>query len=152
DFPELQGLGKAEQDVLLDAAMVLFLEHNVCCRETLGHRTFLIFPELINQKKPPIADEMTKEDDASYALIGKVENLYAALAVLLSYTSVFSRTDQWQDQVQYEVKPGEVCGFRKLAEREGELDLGLFYGKDVVKQTRDLFQSLFERFLSGRDV
>jgi small GTP-binding protein len=152
DFPELRGLSEAEQDVLLDAVTVLFLEHNICCRGTLGTRTFLIFPELINQRKPPIPDELPREDDVSYTLLGSVENLYAALAVLLSYTNVFTRADQWQDQVEYEVGPGEVCGIRKLAEREGEVDLVLYYGKNVLPATRNLFQGLVERFLSIRQV
>jgi Ras family/TIR domain/WD domain, G-beta repeat len=152
DFPELKGLGEAERKVLLDAATVLFLEHNICFREALGQRTFLIFPELINQKKPPIPDELTKEDDVSYTLLGAVENVYAALAVLLGYTTLFSRAAQWQDQVEYEMDPGEVCSIRKLPEREGELDLVLYYGKTVAFPTRLLFRGLVERFLSSREV
>jgi GTPase SAR1 family protein/Tol biopolymer transport system component len=152
DFPEIKGLSKAEQETLLDAVTVLFLEHNICFREALGPRTFLIFPELINQKKPPIPDEIAKEDDVSYTLIGAVENVYAALAVLLGYTNVFTRAARWQDQVEYEVDPGEVCGIRKLAEREGELDLVLYYGKTVAFPTQQLFRGLVERFLSTREV
>ena len=34
DFPELKDLHEDERDVLLDAAALLFLEHNVCFRET----------------------------------------------------------------------------------------------------------------------
>src|SRR5262249_36262008 len=34
DFPELKKLRAEEKDVLLDSATALFLEHNVCFRET----------------------------------------------------------------------------------------------------------------------
>ena len=34
DFPELKDLRGGERDVLLDSAALLFLEHNVCFRET----------------------------------------------------------------------------------------------------------------------
>ena len=41
--------------MLLDSAALLFLEHNVCFRETdpLRMEPYLVFPELINLKKPP---------------------------------------------------------------------------------------------------
>ncbi len=52
DFPELIKLEKRERETLLDASTVLFLEHSICFRETLGSDTFLIFPALINQRKP----------------------------------------------------------------------------------------------------
>ena len=114
---------------------MLFLEHNICFREPLGPQTFLIFPELINRKKPPI-DEVETVDDVSYTVAGPVENVYAALVVLLGYTNVFTRTDQWQNQAQYEVEPGEVCGFRQSAEREGEIEFVLYYGPKVVTSRR----------------
>ena len=55
DFPELKDLHEGERDVLLDSAALLFLEHNVCFRETdpLRMEPYLVFPELINLKKPP---------------------------------------------------------------------------------------------------
>jgi small GTP-binding protein len=53
-FPELKDLPETDRDVLLDAATLLFLEHNVCFRETdpLRKEPYLVFPELINLKKP----------------------------------------------------------------------------------------------------
>jgi small GTP-binding protein len=54
DFPELRDLSASDRDVLLDAAALLFLEHNVCFREAdpLRVEPYLVFPELINLKKP----------------------------------------------------------------------------------------------------
>jgi hypothetical protein len=48
-FPELEKLTKTERDILLDSGAVLFLEHNVCFRETnpLNNHAYLVFPELI---------------------------------------------------------------------------------------------------------
>lgn len=68
----------------------------------------------------------------SYTVTGSVGNVYATLVVLLGYTNVFARTDQWQNQAQYEMSPGEVCGFRLVAEREGELEFVLYYGTAVA--------------------
>jgi GTPase SAR1 family protein len=150
EFAELKGLEKDERDVLLDAAVVLFIEHNLCFRETLGPQTLLIFPALINQKRPQL-EETETVDDYSYRVTGAVENVYAALVVQLGYTNTFTRTNQWQNQAEYETARGDVCGFRQTDEREGEAELVLYYAKEKAG-ARLLFQGLFEQFLRGRDV
>jgi small GTP-binding protein len=150
EFPELKTLEEGERDVLLDAAVVLFIEHNLCFRETLGAQTLLIFPALINQKRPVI-EEAETVDDYSYRVTGAVENVYAALVVQLGYTNTFTRTNQWQNQAEYETARGDVCGFRQVDEREGETELVLYYAKEK-SGARLLFQGLFEQFLRGRDV
>ncbi|HEV2706542.1 MAG TPA: TIR domain-containing protein [Pyrinomonadaceae bacterium] len=149
-FPELSKLKEPEKDILLDAATVLFLEHAMCFRETLGTQTFLVFPALINQKRPHLDNQRTV-DDVSYKVSGAVENVYAALVVLLGYTNTFTRTNQWQNQAQYETSEGELCGFRQVEEREGESEFVLYFGEGATR-SRLLFQGLFEQFLRGRDV
>src|SRR6185295_12818541 len=153
DFPELKDLGHAERDVLLDSAALLFLEHNVCFRETdpLRIEPYLIFPELINLKKP-LEDDATTEDGVSYTVSGPTENVFASLVVLLGYTHTFTRTAQWQNNARYEVGDGLVCGFRQEDERDGELDLVLCFGPNVGQPVRTLFQGLFESFLARRNL
>ena len=150
-FPELDKLTKKEQETLLDAAAILFLEHNVCFRETLGDRTFLVFPSLINEKRPRL-EAIETFDDVSYRVSGAVENVYAALVVLLGYTNTFTRTHQWQNQAQYALGEDEICGFRQIVESEGEVELVLYYGTHASESTRSLFQGLFEGFLNKRDI
>jgi hypothetical protein len=70
--------------------------------------------------------------------------------VLLGYTNMFTRTHQWQNRAQYELSQKEVCGFEQVAEREGEIELVLYYAKNTPEFVRDLFRGLFERFLSQR--
>ncbi len=153
-FPELDGLSPAERDVLLDSAVALFLEHNVCFRETdpLTTRAYLVFPELINLKKPLLDDEPAVEDGVAYTVSGAVENVYASLVVLLGYTHTFTRTNQWRHHARYEVGDKLVCGFRLEDEREGELDFVLYFGVTVGDPVRTLFQSLFENFLARRNL
>ena len=131
-----------------------FLEHNVCFRETspLTTASYLVFPDLINLKRPTIEDEKPTLDGVSYTVSGAVENVYASLVVLLGYTQTFTRTDQWRNQARYEVGDGLACGFRLDAERDGELDLVLYFGQDVGQPIRTLFQSLFESFLARRNL
>ncbi|MBR1240084.1 TIR domain-containing protein [Bradyrhizobium sp. AUGA SZCCT0274] len=153
-FSELDKLAKAEKEILLDSATVLFLDHNVCFRETdpLHGRAYLVFPELINLKRPIESDVKPVTDGASYTVGGPVENVYASLVVLMGYTQTFSRTSQWQNHARYEVGNGQVCGFRLDAERAGELDFVLYFGTDTGSSVRMLFQGLFESFLARRNL
>ena len=150
-FDELAGLSPAESQILLDAAILRFLQHNICFRETLGNETLLIFPGLIKQKRP-LQDDLPATDDISYVVRGRVENLYASLVVLLGYTPSFTRINQWQNQAQYEMGEGEICGFRLIEDREGEIELVLYYGDRLPASGRVKFQELFEQFLYQRDV
>jgi small GTP-binding protein len=153
-FPELAQLSAEESEVLLDSAVAMFLAHSVCFRETdpLTAHSYLVFPELINLKKPMVADEQPLEEGAAYTVSGAVENVYASLVVLLGYTSTFTRTNQWRDHARYVVGDGLVCGLRKEAEREGELEFVLYFGATVGTPIRTLFQSLFESFLARREL
>ena len=153
DFPELRDLHKGEGDVLLDSAALLFLEHNVCFRETdpLRMEPYLVFPELINLKKLP-EEETATEDGVAYTVSGPTENVFASLVVLLGYTHTFTRTAQWHNNARYEVGDGLVCGFRQEAERDGELDFVLCFGPRVGLPVRTLFQGLFESFLARRNL
>lgn len=150
-FEELERLDEAERHILLDAAELRFLEHNVCFRETFDEDTLLIFPGLIKQKRP-LEDDFTATDDVSYVVRGRVENLYAMLVVLLGYTPTFVRINQWQNQAQYEMGEGEICGFRVVEDREGEIELVLYYSEQMPRSGRSEFQALFERFLYQREV
>jgi len=153
-FRELDRISDEEQEILLDAAALLFLKHNVCLRETdpLTSLSYLVFPELINLKKPILKEEHRVEDDVSYTAIGAAQNVYASLVVLLGYTQTFTRTDQWRSQARYEVGDGLICGFRQESEHEGELDLVLYFGTNVGAPVRSLFKGLFESFLARRNL
>lgn len=151
DFPELTPLADSDRRILLDAATGLFLKHHICFREKHGSRTLLIFPSLINLTRRGQQDPEVLED-ASYRVRGAVENLYAALVVLLGYTSVFTRTNQWRNEAEYEIGDREICGFRLLDQRDGQLDLVLFYGAGTSAESRRLFEALFEKFLRSREV
>ncbi|MCX7044790.1 MAG: TIR domain-containing protein [Candidatus Sumerlaeota bacterium] len=152
-FPEVADLDEAERAVLLDAAALLFLEHNVCFRETdpLRMEPYLVFPELINLKKP-LEEEKATEDGVAYTVTGPTENVFASLVVLLGYTHTFTRTNQWQNNARYEVGEGLVCGFRQEGERDGELDFVLCFCPKVGGPVRTLFQGLFESFLARRNL
>ncbi len=152
-FSQLDRLSEDDRETLIETAVRLFLQQHICFRESdvNGARTFLVFPSLINEKRPKTGQVETVES-TSYHLEGAVETVYPALVVLLGYTDHFSRTNQWQNQAEYAFGENEVCGFRQITEHEGETELVLYFGVDTPPDARQLFQSLFERFLRGREV
>ena len=150
-FSELQILDEDECEILLDATAVLFLEHNLCFRETFNQQTFLVFPSLIN-KKWPKDEDFNPAEGASYLVKGAVENVYASLVVLLGYTNTFIRTHQWQNQAQYEMGEGEICGFQQTSYEAGEIELILYYADHTPEPAQLIFRGLFERFLSHREL
>jgi hypothetical protein len=152
-FSELEKLSAAERDILLDSAALLFIEHNVCFRETdpLGGQSYLVFPELINLKKP-LEDEQPTADGVAYTVSGAIENVYASLVVLLGYTQTFTRTNQWRNQARYVMADNSICGFRQESNRDGELELVLYFGANAPKPGQKVFEGLFESFLARRNV
>lgn len=150
-LPELGPLQPEQADILVDAVTSLFVSRNLCFRETLGRTTLLVFPALINQAAP-MDGQVALEDDVTFLIVGAVENVYASLVVLLGYTNAFTRTNHWRSHALYEFESGEVCGFRQVQEREGEISLVLRYAPGVHASTRLLFEGLFQKFLLARDV
>jgi GTPase SAR1 family protein len=148
---ELVDLSADVQAALLDAIVSLFLQRNLCFRETINDRTCLVFPSLINEKRP-LASDRGSTDDVSYRVSGAIETVYAALVVQLGYTNLFRRDHHWQHQAQYELDPGEICCFRQTAEGDGEIELVLSFSPGTAEETRKLFQGAFERFLKRRPV
>ena len=151
-FPELDGLSRSDHDLLIDATISAFLENRLsyrCFREEAGQTRLLVFPELMNLKKPP-KDDGPLVDDLSYSVSGATENLYAALVVTLGYTNTFQRSDQWHNQARYEFQPGLICGFRRQAEDDGETSYTLFYSAGLGDPVKKLFTGLFETLLARK--
>ena len=151
-FPEVERLSSEERDTLLNAVTELFLNHNICFRESVDSQTFLVFPSLILERPPKLVEDIPLVEDMTYVVTGKVENVYAALVVLLGYAPSFQRMNQWRKRAQYETVRGEICGFKLTNDDPGELELVLYYGKDAPEFVRRRFQGLFEEILYTRNV
>ena len=108
----------SERDILLDSAALLFLEHNVCFRETdLLSRSLPRLPGTHQSEETAVDDEQPVEDGVAYTVSGAVENVYASLVVLMGYTQTFTRTNQWRNHARYEVGDGRCAasGWKRSA-------------------------------------
>ncbi|GAA0901223.1 TIR domain-containing protein [Virgisporangium aurantiacum] len=150
-FPELDGLSADERRLMLDAVILLFLGRKACLRESLGADALLVFPALINQSRPE-SRSVPVEEFATYRVTGDVANVFPALVVLLGYTNAFRRSNQWRDHAEYEVGPGEICGFRRSSHADGLVELVIYQSAGSPDSVRMLFQGLFEDFLRRRNV
>jgi TIR domain len=148
---ELTVLPHDQREILLDAAVELFIRHNICFREAIGGTSLLVFPALINQGMP-VSDSIVREEDTSFVINGVSENVYAALVVLLGYTNILARKAQWRRQAEYELDPGELCGFQLVREDDGELEIVLYFSPETPEVSRRFFRAQVERIISRRKV
>ena len=149
-------LSPEERTILIGSAALLFLEHNVCFRETdpLSGRSYLVFPELINLKKPPSDRGDANRKTAWTTLVsGGVENVYASSGGPPGLYQHLHANQSVENQARYEVGDGLACGFRQEAVRDGELDFVLSLQQDAwAPPQRTLFQGLFECFLARHNL
>lgn len=150
-LPELLSLSPEMAATLREAAVMLLLMYHVCYRQVVEGRTLLIFPSLINQKRS-YAD-VTLFDDATYRIVGAVENVYASLVAQMGYTDKIKRMHIWQSSAQFEFSRGQkqICGFRQTPTSNG-IDLTLYFAKGATSATRKQFRGLLERFLRGQGI
>ncbi|MGD8585378.1 MAG: hypothetical protein PVH65_11190 [Chloroflexota bacterium] len=149
-FRELRKFKKRDREILLDSAVYRFVEHNICFRDTVNSKAVLIFPGEIREKRPQQNDGLTVEN-VSYVIRGATENLFASLVVKLGYSEDLTRTNIWRNQAQYEMGPGQICGFRQIEDRSGEIEIILYYATGIPDYVRHIFQGLFEKFLRDRE-
>lgn len=152
-FRELEKLSKTDTELLLDGTIEAFLANRLsyrCFREQAGEVKLLVFPDLMNLKKPQ-RDDLITENGSSYILTGSTENTFAGLVVLLGYTNLFARTDQAHDVAWFESPHKEICGVRQIRE-DNERTIVLLFSHDASANIRHVFEGLVEQMLSCRDT
>ena len=98
-----------------------------------------------------LADTTQFADDVTYVVTGSIENVYASLVVLLGYTNVLRRKDQWRNQALYELDQ-HLLHFRQERPRDDRLEIVLSYPDGVPASAKRVFQGLVEQFLQRRQV
>jgi hypothetical protein len=152
-FRELENLSKSDKELLLDGTIEAFLTNRLsyrCFREHAGEMKLLIFPDLMNLKKPQ-RDDLITENGASYILSGSTENTFSGLVVLLGYTNLFARTDQAHDVAWFESPDKEICGVRQIRD-DNERAIVLLFSRDACANIRQVFEGIVEQMLSCRDT
>ena len=110
---------------------------------------YLVFPELINMKKPPEEEEAIRRRGL-HVTVPTETCLPRWWCCWVTRTP--SRHQPMAQQPRYHQADGLVCGFRQEAERDGELDFVLCFCPTVGQPVRTLFQGLFKNSLPGADL
>lgn len=141
-----------ERTILLETVLNTLMDNNLCIRMHSGTKSLLVFPQLMQQRRPVGGDHEFQED-ITYHLHDPIDHIYERMIVLLSYNStLFTRTYHWDKQAQYEMGLGAVCGFEQHALPDGRIELVLTSTIATPSYSRSVFQGLFEQFLHQQGI
>jgi small GTP-binding protein len=151
DVPRDERLKDKEQEKLLLIAMVEdLLGHEIVLREYAEDGPYLVFPSQSTRENPDLPDPEGKS--VIFDFEGPVQNVYATLAVRLSHSGMFKKTETWRDAVTYTTRAGGKCGIwlRNIGEGRGELTL--FFDKTTGEETRFYFEDYVHTHLERRAI
>lgn len=138
-----------EQEKLLLIAMVEdMLRHEIALREQGEDGPYLVFPSQSTREHPDLADPQGKTIVFSFE--GPVPNIYATLAVRLSYSDQFMKKELWKNAVTYTPKLGGTCGIFLNNIGEGRAELILFFDGATSRETRFHFEEYVKTHLQRR--
>ena len=99
-FEELDGISDLERQIILEAAVSLFLRQNICFREKVGSEAVLVFPSLFHSDKLSTTDQHN-DNGPSYIVNGRVEQIFSVVVILLGYTNIFQSVDYGKGFAEY---------------------------------------------------
>ena len=148
--PELARLSREDIRELIETAIAMFLQRNLCFREIIGSDQLLIFPSLIHGPVPILTQTAVLEVGCSYSLSGDVDQIFAMVVVLLGYTNTFKNVSFWKNFARFTFSSGHIVGLRMVPRDDGRAVVTVCFGGETPDRNRQLFQSLLEVFLFER--
>ncbi len=149
--PRDERLKDKEQEKLLLIAMVEdLLRHEIVLREQADDGPYLVFPSQSTRENPDLPDPEGKA--VIFEFEGPVQNIFATLAVRLSHSGVFKKSETWKDAMTFTPRVGGTCGMflRNIGEGQGELTL--FFEKTLGEETRFYFEEYVHTHLQRRAI
>lgn len=144
-IPRDARLKDREQEKLLLIAMI----EDLLRRElVLREEPFLVFPSQSTRKNPDLLDPEGKV--VTFRFEGPSFNIYATLAVRLSYSGMFRKKELWQNAITYTATVGGVCGMILTDIGEGCAELTLFFDEAANEQTRFHFEEYVQLHLQRK--
>lgn len=138
---------KKQEKLLLIATVEDLLRHEIALREQSDHGPYLVFPTEFTREHPDLPDPEGKQ--IIFDFDGPVLNIYATLAVRLSHSGIFEKTEMWKNAAVYATMMGTTCGMFLYA-REGRGELTLFFGTDTSEESRFQFEEYVQAHLRRR--
>lgn len=146
-IPADERLKDKEQERLLLIAMV----EDLLRRElVLREEPFLVFPSQSTRENTDLPDPEGKS--VVFQFEGPILNIYATLAVRLSYSGLFKKKELWKNAVTYTANAGGTCGMLLHNLGEGRGELTLFFDKETSKETQLNFEEYIYLHLQRRTL
>lgn len=148
-IPESERIKDVEQEKLLLISTVEdLLRHEIALREHGEDGQYLVFPSQLTRENPDLPDPEGKA--VVYNFEGPVLNIYATLAVRLSYSGLFNKKEMWKNAATYSASVGGTCGMflREISEGRGELTL--FFDAQASEETKFQFEEYIRIHLQRR--
>ena len=148
-IPKEERLNNKDQEKLLLIAMVEdLLRHEIVLREQSENGPYLIFPSQSTREYPDLPDPQRKT--VIFDFEGPVLNIYATLAVRLSHSGLFEKSELWRNAVLYKAKAGGFCGMYLQNVGEGRGKLMLFFEEGASEETCFHFEEYIQAHLQRR--
>lgn len=127
-----------QEKLLLISTVEDLLRHEIALREQGEDGQYLVFPSQLTRENPDLPDPEGKA--VIFNFEGPVLNIYATLAVRLSYSGFFKKKEMWKNAATYSTAGDGACGMflREVGEARGELTL--FFDPATSEESRFQFE------------
>jgi GTPase SAR1 family protein len=138
-MPEDERIEDSEQErLLLISTVEDLLRHEIALREQGEDGQYLVFPSQLTRENPDLPDPDDKA--VIFNFEGPVLNIYATLAVRLSYSGFFRKKEMWKNATTYSTTGGGTCGMFLREINEGRGELTLFFDPATSEESRFQFE------------
>jgi GTPase SAR1 family protein len=148
-IPQDERIKDKEQEKLLMIAMIEdLLHHEIALREQADDGAHIVFPTQFTREHPDLPDPEVKS--VIFTFEGSILNIYATLAVRLSHSGVFKKTEMWKNAASYTARVGGKCGMFLREIDEGRGELILFFDNTASEETQFQFDEYVQTHLNRR--
>lgn len=138
-MPADERIKDAEQErLLLISTVEDLLRHEIALREQGEDGQYLVFPSQLTRENPDLPDPEGKA--VIFNFEGPVLNIYATLAVRLSYSGFFRKKEMWKNAATYSALGGGTCGMFLREVNEGRGELTLFFDQPTSEESKFQFE------------
>lgn len=138
-MPQDERIRDPEQEKLLLISTVEdLLRHEIALREQGEDGQYLVFPSQLTRENPDLPDPEGKA--VIFNFEGPVLNIYATLAVRLSYSGFFKKKEMWKNAATYSTAGDGTCGMFLREAGEGRGELTLFFDPATSEESRYQFE------------
>jgi len=150
-FEGVARLAQADEELLLRAMVLTFLDKSLCIAEDTPDGKQLIFPSQYRRERPiPEHPEIF----VSYTFTGELATVYTTLVVRLWYSREFDNKELWRNAAEFSTTKGRIAGLMMERTGEGEGTISVFFDTRVPDELKVVFIEYMHQHLRkyARDV